>query len=159
VAAVLLWVRFATGIRVVAADRATEASPLRLRALDGRTVELADLRGQVVLVNLWASWCGPCVTEIPGLTRVSRELSDRGLVVLGVNVESFAPKELAQVARDLGVGYDVLVRDGKLAGTFEWDGTLPTTWLIDREGRVRAAHAGLATERSFRRACERLVDE
>jgi hypothetical protein len=99
------------------------------------------------------------VSEIPGLTRVGRELADRGLVVLGVNVESFAPDELARVADELGIGYDVMIPDGPFEGTFAWDGALPTTWLVDREGRLRATHTGLATENSFRRAAVRLLEE
>jgi len=156
--AVLFWLS-QTRIAVRPASRAPQASPLELRDLDGRELSLAGLRGKVVLINLWASWCGPCRSEIPGLTRLAHELGPRGLVVLGVNVEDLAPSRVAELGKELGIDYPIAQPAGPLTGTFADEGVLPQSWLIDRRGRVRASRAGWAPERAFRRACERLLGE
>ena len=140
-------------------ERAPDASPLPLRTLSGEPVSLADYRGQVVLVNLWASWCGPCRAEIPTLKRLDDEYRDRGLVVLGVNVESLPTEHVARLRRDLGISYTTLVPAGRFDGTFRGEGVLPQTWLVDRRGRVRASHGGLVSASSLTRACESLLSE
>jgi thiol-disulfide isomerase/thioredoxin len=156
--ALLFW-RSQTTIAVLPASGAPQASSLALRDLDGNERSLAGLRGKVVLINLWAGWCGPCRSEIPGLTRLSSELGPRGLVVLGINVEDLAPARVAELGRELGIEYPIVQLAGPLAGTFADQGVLPQSWLIDRRGRVRASQAGWAPERAFRRACERLLRE
>jgi thiol-disulfide isomerase/thioredoxin len=148
--ALLFWMSQTT-IAVRPANRAPQASSLELRDLDGRELSLAGLRGKVVLINLWASWCGPCRSEI--------ELGPRGLVVLGINVEELAPGRVADLGAELGIDYPIAQLAGPLAGTFADEGVLPQSWLIDRRGRVRATQVGWAPERAFRRACERLLQE
>ena len=87
VAAVWLWTAASQRIPLRPADRSPPASPLRFRDTAGQVLDLGALRGRVVLVNSWASWCAPCRVEIPRLARLHRELAGRGLVVLGLNAE------------------------------------------------------------------------
>jgi thiol-disulfide isomerase/thioredoxin len=155
----LVWVQLGRGLRVVPARDASPASALELVGLDGGRVTLAEQRGKVVLLNLWASWCAPCRAEVPGLNRLSHRLADDGLVVLGINVDSASPPQVAELAERLGVDYPVFQAARDLDGTFAGADVIPHTWLIDREGRLRASHAGYASERSLRRACERLLAE
>jgi len=156
--AVLVWVS-QTRIDLRPAHRAVRAGPLELRDLEGRQLSLAGLRGQVVLVNLWASWCEPCRSEIPGLTRLAHELGPRGLAVLGVNVENREPGRIAELGRELGIDYTIAIPAVPLSGTFAGEGVLPHSWLIDRQGRIRASRAGWVPESAFRRACTQLLDE
>jgi thiol-disulfide isomerase/thioredoxin len=146
-------------IRLEPGEGAPTASPLELTDLKGRAVDLRDYRGKVVLLNLWASWCGPCRAEIPGLSRLDERLRRSGLVVLGLNVDSLPPERIAEIGEELGITYGIVRSSGPLSGRFGSAGVLPHSWLIDRQGRLRASHAGLATERSFRRACETLLAE
>ena len=157
----LAWVWFLYNARLVVrpAQSAPAASELRLRTPEGADLDLADYRGKVVVVNLWASWCGPCRAEIPGLSRLYAELGDRGLVVLGVNVESLGLERVGELQRELGVAYPAGVASRALSGTFTDPRVLPYTWLVDRQGRVRASRGGLLTESSLRRACRKLLDE
>ena len=154
-----LWLDHLMSVRLVPSDAAPLASTLQLRDLDGGEVALAAYRGRVVLLNMWASWCQPCRVEIPRLARLHRELAADGLAVLGLNMEALPPSSLGPIARELGINYPVLLLDEGLGGTFATDGAIPQTWLIDREGRVRASHTGLATERSLRKACVKLLAE
>jgi peroxiredoxin len=114
----------------------SEAPAFRFRALPGGTVDLASFRGKVVLVNFWATWCPPCVEEMPSLERLHRALGPEGLVVLGVaaddsddDVRTFLPK--------VGVTFPVL-RDpgGRVASTSYRATGFPETFLIGRDGRI-----------------------
>ncbi len=146
-------------VRLVPQAEAAMASSLTLVDLEGQTHDLRDYAGQVVVVNLWAGWCGPCRSEVPGFNRVFDDLRDEGLVMLGVNVEGLSPDGLAASAGELGVTYPVLRPVGAFAGTFLTDGTIPHSWLIDRAGRVRASHRGYLAEGSLLSACRTLLAE
>lgn len=157
----LAWVyqRVAGTIRVIPADRATPDAILAMRDLRGAEVRLESYRGQVVVLNLWASWCGPCRREIPSLNAIAERYADRGLVVLGLNVDEGEPDDIAAIARGLGVTFPVLRPAEALDGPFDTPGVIPHTWLIDRAGRVRASHSGVASSAGFDRAARRLLDE
>ena len=126
------------------------APPFTLPALDGEgetetTVTLADLSGRVVLLDFWASWCAPCREALPFYSGLHRELSDRGLVVLAVNVD-----EHVDDARRFLKGRSLLqpmVRDaGWRVGRRYGVSVLPASVLIDRRGLVRARHVGFDDE-------------
>ena len=122
---------------------ATRATPaLQLTGLDGRDWDLARLRGKVVLVNFWASWCAPCVDELPVLGALARDAQARGrLAVVGVNYkESLDTIERFTAAHP--IGYPVL-RDRSGEMFKRWTaGVMPTTILVDRQGRARWRSAG-----------------
>lgn len=103
--------------------------------LDGRQLELADFRGQVVLLNFWATWCPPCVAEMPSLERLHQRLGDRGLFVLGVSVDADAAA-YEQFLRTHNITFanyrDPERRVSTLYGTFMY----PETYIIDRQGRL-----------------------
>jgi cytochrome c biogenesis protein CcmG/thiol:disulfide interchange protein DsbE len=108
---------------------------------DGRPLALAGLRGRVVLVNFWASWCPACRPEMPVFERLHRELGPRGLAVVGVNVREEAD-EIRRYAAELGLSFaHVLDPDGKIGARYGVVG-IPTTFLIARDGRAVAFAVG-----------------
>jgi thiol-disulfide isomerase/thioredoxin len=109
---------------------------LRLPDLEGRERQLDAYRGQVVLVNFWASWCTPCVTEMPSIQRLAEALRGKPFAVIGVNVaEGQGRAQMA--ARQMGITFPVLL-DEDSAVFNRWGATvLPTTFLLDRDGVVR----------------------
>lgn len=120
------------------------APPLMLPSLTQQltgSVSLAELRGKVVYLDFWASWCGPCRVSFPQLEQLRSELSSRGFEVLAVNVDELEADAL-QFLEDIPVSYPV-VRDasGDSPARFGILG-MPTGFLIDREGMVRAVHQG-----------------
>lgn len=140
----------ASGCRGGHDDRALAPS-FRLTDLTGAPLELAAYRGKVVVVDFWATWCGPCRATMPILARVADKLAARGVVVLSVNVEGARKAGAAlAMARTLGVDGPVLVDDGSLQATYRVD-ALPTLILIDRAGRVRGAHVGVEDPASYER--------
>ena len=159
VAALWLWMHYGGKVRLASPATARAAAEIRLTDLHGRAFDLAELRGKVVLLNLWAGWCGPCRAEIPRLNRLEADLGPAGLVVIGVNAESLGPAVLESTAARLGIAYTVARPDGPLQGTLRPAGPIPQTWWIDREGRVRASRVGLVSERAMRLACETLLRE
>lgn len=113
--------------------------PLALPDLDGRTVDLADLRGKVVAVNFWATWCGPCQAELPALAKVWRDHQDRCFELLGVAEES-AREDLLRVAPS--IPYPILVDERAIAvGPWRVPG-YPRTVVVDAEGKVRETFQG-----------------
>jgi thiol-disulfide isomerase/thioredoxin len=131
-------------VAVATAAPANDARPVPDLALidgAGQTVRLADLKGRVVLVDFWASWCVPCRASFPALDALQRDFADRGLVVLAVNVDEDrrnADGFLAARPHTMRVIFDA---KGRAAEAFELKG-MPSSFLIDRTGRVRFTHMG-----------------
>jgi cytochrome c-type biogenesis protein len=108
------------------------------RTLDGKELALADLRGEVVLLNIWATWCGPCVREMPRLEALHREFGARGVRVVGVNIDRGSAEETVRryLARH-GITFTILLdSDDAVSTRFRAMG-VPETFLIDHEGIVR----------------------
>jgi peroxiredoxin len=105
--------------------------------LAGDTLGLADLRGQVVMLNIWATWCPPCREEMPGLEALQRQYADQGLHVIGVSIDGRgAAGEVRQFLESNGITFTILHdADERVTRTFRTIG-VPETFLIDREGRV-----------------------
>jgi cytochrome c biogenesis protein CcmG/thiol:disulfide interchange protein DsbE len=125
----------ATGDRLDAPD---ETLPLLGRSGEG---SLADYRGKVVVLNFWASWCPPCIDELPLLERTQRRIEDRGATVLGVNYKDL-PEDALRLVRRFGLSFPSLRdRDGEYAEDFAATG-FPETFVVDRKGRIAAVRRG-----------------
>lgn len=129
--------------RAAALDRGQAAPEIGLTDLHGKPVELASLRGKVVLVDFWASWCAPCRESLPFLEKLAHKYRGEGLVVVGVNIDK--TRELARAFLDkhrLALSFPV-VHDGKheVAGRYK-PPTMPSSYIVDRKGVVRGVHAG-----------------
>lgn len=124
----------------------TEAPEYRAVTLDGDPFQLADHRGEVVLLNIWATWCPPCRTEMPHLQTLQEQFGEDGLRVVGVSIDSEgAESAVRRFLEELGVTF-MVVRDpsDRVSGTFGAYG-VPLTLLIDREGIVQWRHLGPVT--------------
>jgi peroxiredoxin len=117
------------------------APDFTLQSLTGETVRLAELRGQVVLINFWASWCGPCRQEMPVLDRLHHRYKDAGFTVIGINVEGEAAPARALVDKT-GVTFPVLIDEGQLISKRYDLKAMPSTVVVDRDGNVRYVHRG-----------------
>jgi peroxiredoxin len=117
------------------------APDFTLRSMDGPNLRLHEQRGQVVMINFWATWCGPCRQEMPHLTRLYDKFRSAGFVMLGVNVDDDARRAI-DLATKLGLKFPVLLDTDKTVSRLYDLGTMPTSVLVDRNGRVRFVHNG-----------------
>lgn len=131
---------------------------LAMRQIDGGTWRMSEHRGQVVLVNYWATWCGPCWEETPGLIRLSQELGSKGLAVVGVAIDEGGDEKVRKFAGEFRVPYPV-VRPEKMSQMEYGLAGVPTTILVDRDGRVAKTYVGAVREADFKTDVETLLAE
>jgi len=112
------------------------------RDLDGREVSTASWRGKVVIVNFWATWCGPCRAEIPDLVALQEKYRDR-LQVIGISQDEAPPEIVKRFATEHHVNYPVMMTTPEIDKLFPGIGALPTSFIIDRESRVVQKHVGM----------------
>ncbi|MEI9979553.1 MAG: TlpA disulfide reductase family protein [Edaphobacter sp.] len=144
------------GIRPASERRAMP--DLMMTELNGETWKLAEHRGQVVLVNFWATWCGPCWEETPGLIRLSQELGPKGLAIVGVAIDEGGPEKITKFVKDFGVPYPVVRPERMSQMEYGMEG-VPTTVLVDREGRVAKTYVGAVRQTDFATDVETLLAE
>ena len=127
--------------------RGKTAPPFTLATLDGKKISLSDFKGHPVLVNFWATWCGPCKVEMPWFEEFNKQYAGQGLVILGLADDVDAGKDaIAKVAKKTGVTYPILLTDGKVQkayGGTEGMDYLPMSFYIDKNGVVVEETAGL----------------
>ncbi|MCZ7574411.1 MAG: TlpA family protein disulfide reductase [Ardenticatenaceae bacterium] len=122
----------------------------------GETVRLSDLRGQVVVLNFWASWCPPCRQEAPTLERIWREYKDRGVVFVGIDIWD-TDADAARFLQEFGITYpNGPDPNGEIAIEYGLTG-IPETYFITRDGMIAQKAIGIVPEETFRRALDALL--
>ena len=138
----------------------TPAPDFTLKSADGRNLRLQEQRGQVVLVNFWATWCGPCRQEMPHLNRLYDKYRGSGFTLLAVNIDD-DPRTAINTAAKMGLRFPVLLDTDKAVSKRYDLGSMPATVLIDRDGKVRFVHRGYreGMELSYEQQIRDLVKE
>jgi len=113
-----------------------------LQDVNGRTVSSEQFKGKVLVVDFWATWCGPCRSEIPGYTDLQRKYGKDGLTIVGVSLDQGGPGVVKEFIEKFGVGYQVVMGDEAVQSAFGGMEAIPTTFLIDRAGQVRDRKVG-----------------
>jgi thiol-disulfide isomerase/thioredoxin len=121
-----------------------------MKDVDGNNVSLSTFKGKVVLLNFWATWCGPCKAEIPGFVKLQEKYRDKGLVIVGYSVDDTAEKAKAYAAQ-YKMNYPILLGEGKedLQDAYGPIWGLPSSFIISKDGRVCRKHIGIAPEAVF----------
>ena len=120
----------------------TSLPALSMQTLDGRTITSEDLRGKVTLVNFWATWCGPCRAEIPDLIKLQERYPDQ-LQIIGVSADEGPIQVVEDFATEYAINYPIVMATPELSGAFPGVMALPTSFVVDPEGRVVQTHVGL----------------
>ena len=117
------------------------APDFRLPDLSGKEVSLSDFKGQVVLVDFWATWCGPCQEELPDLIALHQKYKDKGFTVLGVDMDAMGKKVVGPFVEDNKIPYPVLLSGADAPPGYDIAG-LPAAVLVDRKGRLVRSYVG-----------------
>jgi thiol-disulfide isomerase/thioredoxin len=151
----------ADGVKDDSGDTAIvgKAAPLHftLKDMNGVEVQLASFKGKVILLNFWATWCGPCRAEIPSLVEL-QEKYGRELVILGFSVDD-TPEKMKPYAQEFKINYPLLVGNGRedVQDAFGPLWGIPVSVIIDREGKVAKKHSGIASKEQFEREIAPLI--
>jgi peroxiredoxin len=141
------------------ADARQKAPDFTLRDAEGRAVKLSDYRGKVVLLNFWATWCGPCRIEIPWFIQFEKEFKDRGFAVLGVSMDDDGWDAVKPYIERMRLNYRVVMGDSLVSDLYGGVDSLPTSFMIDRQGRVARIHIGLAGRSEYQDDINTLLDQ
>ena len=121
----------------------TIAPDFSLESLDGKTMRLSDLRGKAVLLNFWATWCGPCKIEMPWFVDLQNQYGSQGLQIVGVAMDDASKEDIAKFAKDMGVNYPILIGKDSVGDEYGGVNALPQSFLIARDGKVVDKIVGL----------------
>lgn len=151
----------AFSVLISGASFAAETAPdFTLKSSTGENVRLAEQRGQVVMLNFWASWCGPCRQEMPLLDNISKKYGKMGFVLYGVNVDQDTT-EAKNVLQKITVSYAILFDpESKLSDSYKID-AMPTSVFIDKKGQIRHIHKGYVPgdEEKYIKQIKELISE
>jgi len=119
-------------------------------------VKLADYKGKVVIVNFWATWCGPCKTEIPDFVKLYSEYKDKGLVIVGISIDD-SPEQLQSFMQEFKMNYPVLQMTADVEDAWGPFYGYPTSFVVARDGSICTKHLGPATKETFEREIKALL--
>lgn len=125
----------------IGSDMKVQAPDFTLKSASGENLRLSEQRGKVILLNFWASWCGPCRQEMPILNRLHNQYADLGFMVIGLNVDMKTDKAMDYL-KQTPVDFPVLFDPDSQVSELYRVSAMPSTALIDRDGQVRFIHAG-----------------
>jgi len=139
-------------------EKDKHAPDFNLKDINGKPVKLSDFKGKVVLLNFWATWCGPCKLEIPWFMEFEKEFKDKGLVVIGLAMDDEGWEVVKPYIEEKKINYRIAVADEATANAYGGVESLPTTFIIDREGRKASVHVGLVSKSDYRNDIVQLLE-
>ncbi len=149
------------GDQSAVAERPTlgAAPDFALEAMDGSTVRLSDMAGQVVVLNFWATWCAPCREEIPAFVELQRRLGSSGLRFVGLSLDEDGFDVVRPFAAEFGINYPLVINDGRVAEAYGGHFVVPTTFVVDRELQIRHRFIGIVQLDVLASKLEELLSE
>ncbi|MGI8962475.1 MAG: peroxiredoxin family protein [Bryobacteraceae bacterium] len=135
------------------------APEFNLTDANGTSVKLSDYRGKVVLLNFWATWCGPCTLEIPWFIDFEQEFKSRGFAVVGISMDDDGWAAIKPYAAEHKMNYRVLLGNDSVSQLYGGVDALPTSFVIDRDGKIDSVHVGLAGKDEYLNEIQSLLGE
>jgi peroxiredoxin len=135
------------------------APQFELKDSDGKSVKLSDYKGKVVLLNFWATWCGPCKVEIPWFVDFETQFKDKGFAVLGVAMDDEGWEIVKPYIRERKINYRIMMGTDQVAQLYGGVDSLPTTFVLDRDGKIAAVHVGLVSKSEYQNDIQQLLGQ
>ena len=149
-----------SAVRANSIYRFTSGDPapdFTVRTLDGQTLSLKDIKGQIVMVNFWATWCPPCRSEMPDMERLYQERKDDGVQILAVNLQE-APEPVSRFVEQYNLTFPIVMdTSGEMSQLFGVQ-SLPTSFFIDKEGKISGFHVGSLNKSAIERRIAQALD-
>lgn len=134
------------------------APDFTLPQLDGGSLTLSDFKGKVIIVNFWATWCPPCRMEIPDFVYLYENYKDKGLVIIGVNLDRGDARSVKQFSEKYKINYPVVLGNGKVTQDYGGIRAIPTTFIIDTKGDIKEKYIGYQSRATFEEEAKRLLE-
>jgi len=134
------------------------APAFTLKDSDGKTVNLSDYKGKVVLINFWATWCGPCKIEIPWFIDFETRYKSKGFAVLGIAMDDEGWEVVKPYLAKNKINYRILGGNEKLAESWGGVESLPTTFIVAKDGSIYKQHVGLVSKDDYEKDIRKLLD-
>jgi thiol-disulfide isomerase/thioredoxin len=138
--------------------QASLAPDFSLESLDGKTLRLSDLRGKAVLLNFWATWCGPCKIEMPWFVDLQKQYGSQGLQIVGVAMDDASKEDISKFAKDMGVNYPILIGKESVGDQYGGVPALPESFLISRDGKIVDKIIGLRGKAEIEDAVKKTLE-
>lgn len=135
------------------------APPFILKNLRGGNARLADYKGKVVLINLWATWCAPCKAEMPELVKLQKEYQARGLQILGVTYPDEPRTSVKRIVRRFNLNYPVIFGTQEFLDAYQIGEIMPVTVVVDRDGKMRERILGILDREEFKEKVVPLLNQ
>jgi peroxiredoxin len=137
---------------------ASPAPDFTLQSLDGKTMRLSDFRGKAVLLNFWATWCGPCKIEMPWFVELQNQYAAQGFQIVGVAMDDASKEDISKFAKDMGVNYPILIGKESVGDEYGGVPALPESFLIGRDGKIVDKILGLRGKAEIEDAIKKALD-
>jgi thiol-disulfide isomerase/thioredoxin len=137
---------------------ASPAPDFTLQSLDGRTMRLSDFRGKAVLLNFWATWCGPCKIEMPWFVELQNQYAAQGFQIVGVAMDDASKEDISKFAKDMGVNYPILIGKESVGDEYGGVPALPESFLIGRDGKIVDKILGLRGKAEIEDAIKKAIN-
>lgn len=140
-------------------SNSSQAPDFTVKDLKGREISLSNYSGKVVFLNFWATWCGPCKAEIPDFIEAYKQNKDKGMEIIGISVDRISPKSVLKFAEKYKINYPVVMSTDEIQKDYEPGPYIPTTIIIDQEGKIRHRHIGYMSKEALKDYFLKLTEE
>ncbi len=143
---------------VPAAQKGSTLAPdFTLPTSDGKNLKLSDLKGKVVIIDFWATWCGPCRRGIPDLIDLKKKYGSKGFEIVGVSLDTDTKNEVVPFIKDQGMNYPVVYGNSIVAQAYGGVRAIPTSFVIDKQGKIVASYEGLMPKSTYENHIKKLL--